>query len=127
ISRLNSARHQILSGGRSFLDCPCRRNVIGRYRVAKNAKRARASNLFNVPGLHRKILEKRRLVNVVALLVPLVNVAGARRVFVPFRILIGKIAIEFAASLRRERRLRGLTDFTETWPQIAQERLMTIL
>ena len=100
--------------------------MIGRYCVAKDAKRASASNLFNAPGLHRKILEKGRLVNVVALLVPLVDVAGAGRDIVPLRVLIGKIAIEFAESLRRERGLHGVTNFTETRPQIVQKNFVSI-
>ena len=74
--------------------------MIGRYCVAENAKRASTSNLFNVTGLHREILEERRLVNVIAFFVPLVNVTGARRNVVPLRILICKIAIEFAEGVR---------------------------
>src|SRR5207249_1246152 len=95
ISRFNPARLQIFSSWRSVFDRSCRRNVIGRYRVAENAKCASASNLLNVPRLHREILKERRLVNIIALLVPLVDVATARWNVVPLRILIGKIAVEF--------------------------------
>src|SRR4030095_706966 len=94
--------------------------------VAKKAKRASATNFFNVPGLHREILEERRLVNVIALLVPLVNVAGARRNVVPLRILIGKMAVKFAERFRCERRLHGVPDFAETRPQIAQKDCLSV-
>ena len=100
--------------------------MIGRYCVAENAKRASTSNLFNVTGLHREILEERRLVNVIAFFVPLVNVTGARRNVVPLRILICKIAIEFAEGVRCKRGLHRLPDFTEARPQISKENFLSV-
>src|SRR5439155_9394833 len=86
IARLNSARDQIFAGGRSFFDCSSRRNVIGRHRVAENAKRACAMDFLDMPRLHREVLKERRLMNVIALPIPLVNVARARWNLVPLRI-----------------------------------------
>ena len=99
ISGLNPARHQILSGWRSFFDRSRRGNVVRCYGVPENPKGARAADFGDMAGLHREILEKRRLMNVIALFVPLVNVAGARRNLIPLRVLVRKIAIEFAKSL----------------------------
>src|SRR6266481_2951252 len=78
-------------------------------------------------GLHREILEEWRLMNVIALLIPLVNVARARWNLVPFRILVRKIAIQFAKCLWRESRLQGVSDFAESRPQIAKERFFAVL
>src|SRR5947208_2466076 len=111
IGVLDSAREQILSGRRCRLDRPSRRNVIGRDRIAENAKRACTPNLLDVSWLHREILEKRRLMNVIARFVPLVNVACARWNFVPLRVLIGEIAIKFPKRLRLERGLHRVPDF----------------
>src|SRR5437867_595592 len=102
LSGLNAARHQILSGWRSFFDRSRRGNVIGCYGVPENPKGARAADFGDMAGLHREILEERRLMNVIALLIPLVNVAGARRNLIPLRVLVRKIAIEFAKSLWRQ-------------------------
>ena len=69
--------------------------------------------------LHREILEKRRLVDVIALLVPLVNFARAGWNFVPLRVLISEIAIEFSECFWPERGLHGVPDFTEIRPEVA--------
>ena len=79
-----------------------------------------------VPGFHREILEERRLVNVIALLVPLINLAGARRDFVPLRILLGEVAIEPAENFRRERGLHRVADFRQRRPEIAQENVLAV-
>ena len=119
IFRLDPARLQILARRRRRLDRAGRRNVIGRDRIAENSKCARAADLLDLSRLHREILEKRRLVNVIALLIPLVNVARARGNFVPLRILIGEIAIKFSERFRLERGLHRMPDFTETRPEVA--------
>src|SRR5437016_413815 len=61
-----------------------------------------AADFRDMTGLHREILEEWRLMDVIALLIPLVNVARARWNVVPLWILIGEIAIEFAKRLGRE-------------------------
>ena len=89
--------------------------------------RARAPRMSSIcPGLHREIFEERRLVNVIALLVPLINFAGARRDFVPLRILIGEVAIESAENFRRERGLHGVANFLQGRPEIAQESFFAV-
>ena len=59
--------------------------------------------------------------NVIALFVPLINVAGARRNFVPFRILVGKIAVKTPERLRCERRSHGVANLLQGGPEVAQE------
>src|SRR5438045_9338928 len=63
--------------------------------------------------------------NVVALLVPLVNVAGAGWNFVPLRILIGEIAIKFAENFRRKRGLHGVAHFFQARPETAQKNVLS--
>ena len=99
---LDPARNQILPGWRRSLDCAGGRNVIGRDGIAENAQGACATDFLDMSGLHREILEKGRLMNVIALLIPLVNIAGARWNLIPLRILVRKIAIQFAKRLRRK-------------------------
>ena len=65
--------------------------------------------------------------NVIALLVPLINVARAGWNLVPFRILVRKIAIKFAERFRCERGLHDVPDFAESRPQIAKESFFTVL
>ena len=126
IFRLNSSGHQILTGRRSRLDGAGRRNMIGRYRVAENSQSARAEDILDLPHLHREILEKGRLVNVVALFVPLIDFAGARLDFVPLGILIGEIAIQAAENLRLERRLHRVAHFFQTRPEISQKSFLAV-
>src|SRR5262245_58548941 len=65
--------------------------------------------------------------NIIAFLVPMVNVAGARWNVVPLRILLCEIAIKFAERFRSERRLHGVPDLAEAWPEIAQESFLSVL
>src|SRR5437867_5996310 len=116
ISGLNAARHQILSGWRSFFDRSRRGNVVGCYGVPENPKGTRAADFGDMAGLHREILEERRLMNVIALLVPLINVTGARWNLVPLWILVGEIAIQFAERFRRQRGLHRVPDLAESRP-----------
>src|SRR5204862_91872 len=103
------------------------RNVIGRNGVSENSEGARAGNVFDLPDRHREIFEERRFMNVIALFVPLINVAGAGWNFVPFRILIGEIAIKFAENFRRKRGLHGIAHFLQARPEIAQESFFSVL
>ena len=64
--------------------------------------------------------------NVVALLVPLINVASAGRNFVPLRILIGKIAIKPAKNFRSKRGLHGVAHLLQARPEIAQESFFPV-
>ena len=80
-----------------------------------------------MPDLHRKVLKERRLVNVVALLVPLINFASARLDLVPLRILICEIAIKPAEDFRLERRLHGVAHVFQAWPEIAQKSFIPFL
>ena len=64
--------------------------------------------------------------NVIAFLVPLINFAGARWDFVPFRVLIREIAIKLAENVRAQRRLHRITHFFQTWPEIAQKSFFAV-
>ena len=100
--------------------------MIGRDGIAENSERSRVQDVVDLADFHRKIFEERRLMNVVALLVPLINFAGARRDVVPLRILVGKIAIEFTEHLRFERRLHRVPNFCERRPEVAQKSLLAV-
>ena len=76
---------------------------------------------------HREIVEERRLMDVVALLVPLVNVAAARWDLVPFWILIGEVPIESAERLWRQSGLHDVSDFAKRWPKITQEDFFSLI
>ena len=95
--------------------------MIGRYGVAKNSERAPPDDVVDLANLHREIFEERRLVNVIAFLVPLIHFAGARWDFVPLRVLIREIAIKLAEDFRAQRRLHRIAHFFQTRPEIAQK------
>src|SRR6266446_1760146 len=78
-------------------------------------------------GLHRKVFEERRIMNVITFLVPLVNVTRARWNFVPLRILLCEIAIKFVKRFRRKRSLHRVLDLAESRPEIAQESFFAVL
>src|SRR6202030_3216811 len=69
----------------------------------------------------REIFKEWRLVNVIALLVPLINFAGARRNFIPLWVLIREIAVKFTEHFWLERRLHRIANLSERRPKIAQE------
>src|SRR5258707_4335935 len=99
--------------------------MIGRNGVSENSEGARANNVFDLPDVHREIFEERRFMNVVALLVPLINVAGAGWNFVPLRILVGEIAIKFSENFRSKRGLHGVAHFLQARPEIAQKSVFS--
>ena len=100
--------------------------MIGRNRVAENPQRTCADDVFDLSGFHREILEEWRFMNVVALLVPLINVARAGRNFVPLRVLIGKIAIKFSKNFRRKGGLHSVTHFGQAGPEVPQKRFLPV-
>ena len=75
--------------------------MIGRDGVAKNSERPCVYDVVDLANLHREIFAERRLVNVIAFLVPLINVACAGRDFVPLRILVSEVAVKSAEHVRR--------------------------
>ena len=89
---------------------------------------ARAPLISSIsPGFKLKLREERRLLNVSALRVPFVNVAGARRNFVPLRILRGEIAIKLAENFRLQRRLHLVANFLQRRPEVLQENRLAVL
>ena len=66
---------EIFSGG-GFLDAAGRRDVVGGDAVAENGERAGAADFRDLTGLQAEMREERRLLDVSALFVPLVDVAG---------------------------------------------------
>src|SRR4030095_7599411 len=119
--------HQIFPGGRTLFDSSRRRNVIGRDGVAENAQRARPPDFGDVAGLHGKAFEEGRVMNVIAFLVPLINVTCARWNFVPLRVLLCEITIEFAERFRCECGLHGVPDLAKSRPEIAKESFFAVL
>src|SRR5205085_3723112 len=109
-----------LPGRRRRLDGPGGRNVIGGDGIAENPERAGSANFFDLAWCHRKIFEERRLVDVVAVFIPLVDLAGTRGNFIPLRILPGEVAVEPAENFRGEGRLHGIADLGESRPKITE-------
>src|SRR5262249_40102524 len=86
----------------------------------ENSERPRVDNIINPADLHREILKERWLVDIIAFFVPLINLAGSRRDFVPLGILIGEISIQSSKHFRLERGPHGVANFCERRPDIAQ-------
>src|SRR5574338_603534 len=101
--------------------------VLRSDRIAENAKRASTPDFRDVPGLHREIFEERRVMDVITVFIPLINVACARRDFVPLRILFCEIAIKFPERFRCERFLHRSLDLRQSRPKIAKKSLFTVL
>ena len=76
IDEIDAVLDEILSGGRRLLDAARRGDMVGGHAVAKNAERARALDFGDVTGLEAEVLEERRLLDVGAFFVPLINLAG---------------------------------------------------
>ena len=80
-----------------------------------------------VPGLHREVREERRLLDVGARAVPLVDVAGGGGDFVPLRILRGEVGVELAEDLGLERGSHGVADFLQRRPDVLQIDVLAVL
>ena len=78
IRRLNPARDEVTAGRRVRLNRTGRGNVVRRNRIAENAQRTGAPDILDLSGRHREVRKKRRIVDVIALLIPFVDLAGAR-------------------------------------------------
>src|SRR5947207_9446013 len=65
--------------------------------------------------------------NIIAFLVPLVNVSCARWNFVPLRILLCEVAIKFAERFGCERSLHRMLDLAKSWPEIAKKSFLAVL
>ena len=100
--------------------------MIGGDGIAENAERTRITNVFDPPGLHAEVFEERRLVDVIAVLIPLVNFSSARRDLVPLRILRAEIAIEPLEYFRRERSPQRVADLLQRRPEIAQVNFFAV-
>src|SRR4051812_36427452 len=100
-----------MAGGRGWLNGARRRDVIGRNRVAEDAEGSRVSNFFDPARFHSEILKEGRLVDVIALLVPLVDLADARRDLIPFWILRAEVTIQALENFRRKCRTKSVADF----------------
>ena len=117
---------EILSGRRTFFDGPGGRNVVGRHAVAKNSQRPRALDFGDAAGLHGKVREERRFLDVGGLAVPFIHVAGAGRDFVPLGILRRKILVKFAEHFRLQRGLHEVTDFAQRRPEVLEENVCAV-
>src|SRR5262245_12900626 len=115
---------QISPRRRGLLDAARGRNMISRPAVAKNPERAGAGDLPNLARLQRKVHEKRRLLNIRAARIPLIHVAGRSRYFVPLRVLIGEVFIEFLKDLGRQSGRHLIADLLQARPNVAKENAL---
>src|ERR1051325_562637 len=100
--------------------------MICRNGVAKNSESPGAADFFDLTRFHREILEEGRFMNVIALGIPMINVAGAGWDFVPLRVLTGKIAVKTSKNFGLEGGLHSIADFVQTRPEIAKENVPAI-
>ncbi len=120
IDRIDPARDEVFPGGGTRLDRPGGGNVVGRDGIAENAERARAGDRHDGPGLHPEPIEERRLLDVVALRVPLVYAARAGGDLVPLRVLPGEVGVELAEDFRREGGGHRFANFLQARPEFAE-------
>ena len=90
--------------------------MVGRYAIAKNAESAGAFNFGDPPRLHRKMCEKRRLLNISGSSLKSVDIARGRRNFIPFWILRRKISVESTEDFWFERRRHLVAHLLQRWP-----------
>ena len=101
--------------------------MIGRDGVAEDAQRACSGDRGDGAGLHAEVLEERRLLDVGALGVPLVDGSGGGADLVPLGVLAGKVAIESGEHLGGEGAAKGVSDLGEAGPDILEEDFLAIL
>ncbi len=104
VHKIDAVLDQIFPGGEVFLMLPAG-EMWSVVTLSPKMPRGRAPLISAMrPGCSAEIVEERRLLDVGALLVPLIDLAGAGGDFVPLRILRGEIAVELAEHFRLERR-----------------------
>ena len=106
--------------GAVLLDVTRWANVVRGDAIAKDAERTCTVNLSDVTRCHAEALEERRLLDVGAVAVPLINMAGAALHAVPLRILIGKTRVETLEHIRSQAGSHGLGDLLARGPNIAE-------
>ena len=82
---------------------------------------ARAFDSPMSPGSSEKFIEERRLLDVGAVGIPLINVPVERRDFVPLRILRGEIRVELRNTSGLRARLHGDPDFLQRRPDVLRK------
>ena len=97
--------------------------MVGRDRVAEDAHGASALDVGDRSSGHAEVLEERRLLDVGALGVPIVDLAEAGWHFVPLWILVCEAGVEFLENLGLEGGLHFVADFLEAWPDVFQENI----
>ena len=112
--------NQILAGSGILLDAAGRRDVVGRHRVAENPQRPRPGNVADRSGMHRELLEERRLLDVRACCVPMIHRSDRCWDFIPCRVLRGEILVQRAEYLRLEGCLHGVANLLQRRPEVAQ-------
>ena len=95
--------------------------MVGGHRIPEDAQCTSPADFRDGAGLHPELGEERRLLDVGGVAVPLVNVAHARRDFVPLRILGREVGVECPEDLGLEGRLQGVAHLGEAGPDVLQE------
>src|SRR5437899_2582976 len=83
------------------------------------AQRPGALDFANLTGLRGEVLEERGLLDVGAIGVPFVNIAGAGWDLAPFGILFGEIPVELLKNVRLQGRLQQFANFLQRRPEVA--------
>ena len=117
---------QVLAGRGGLLEAASRADVIRGDAVAKDAECVGALDLVDVTWDEAEAFEERRLLDVGAVAIPLVHVAGAALDLVPLRILVGKAGVETLEHVGLQRCVHRIGDFLAGGPDVGKEDGVTV-
>src|SRR5439155_15434036 len=101
-------------------DVARRGDVVGRYRIAEEHKRARAANLPDRRRLEGEAIKKGRLLDVSRFGLPAEKFPARDRNRIPRRVAVPNVGVDLTKHLRADRALRGGKDFLLRWPNVAK-------
>ena len=92
--------------------------MVGRNGVPKNAEAAGGVHGRDRRRLKGKVFEEGRFLDIGAFTIPRVSLAWFARDFVPSRILLGKVTIQFLENLRLQRGFHREANLVSAGPQV---------
>ena len=121
VARLHAVLDQPAPGRAVGVDRPGGGDVVGGDAVAQHGQHPGALDVGDRLGLHREVLEERRLTDVGRRSVPLVAAAGGRRQVAPPLLPVEHPTVGGPEHLRLQRRLHDLGDLGRRRPHVAEE------
>ena len=120
IGRGHAVLHEVAAGGARLGDAPGRRDVVGRHAVAQRQEHACPLDAARGRGLARHLREERRLLDVGAGGVPVVELAGAGGHGVPARIRLPHAVVAGLELARLHRFRHGAAHLLRGGPDVAE-------